>query len=188
MNSQDASAFFFFFLQWTDCLACTRKPPLRVKTRTNPLCSQAASSSQSSVCGPAQTCRCPRRPGRPAGERRCGGGQVCCSKTIQCFLKHASCVWCLPGGAPVWAESSSIPGCWCKRLRWREKASYSSYSSQLKGKYTIITKTTKSCYMCLSLGFWWCQIDRRSHEYRPCFEHKTSFRGQTCFYLKMTLM
>lgn len=66
----------------------SEKPPQRVKTRTNPLCSQAASSFQSSVCGPAQTSRCPRRPGRPAGEHRCGGCQVCCSKTVQRFLQY----------------------------------------------------------------------------------------------------
>lgn len=27
----------------------------------------------------------------------------------------------LPGGALVWVDSLSIPGCWCKQLRWQEK-------------------------------------------------------------------
>lgn len=94
---------------------------------THPLCSQAASSFQSNVCGPAQTSRCPRHPGRPAGWQGSDGYQVHCSKPFSVFLNTFPIkVWCLPSGALVWADSSSIPGCWCKQLRSREKVSCGS--------------------------------------------------------------
>lgn len=144
------------------------KLPLKVKARTDPLCSQAASSFQSNACEPAQTFRCPRRPGRPGGEHSCAACQVCCSKNIQCFLQGASCVSFLPGGALGWADSWSIPGYWCKQLRQRETANWSSYSYGLKGKYT--TNTTQRCINCLNLELWCHMKSRVQANQRPaCF-------------------
>lgn len=152
-------------------------PSLRFKTTTNRLCSQSASNSQSSVCGPAQTCRCPRRPGHPAAEHRRGRCQVCCSKTMHCFLQYAGFMLTRWSSCMGWFIVHS----WLlvQAAKMARKGKLVSYSSQFKIYYSVIANTTKSCIICLSLGFWWCRSDSRSQKYS---QSPSLFRAYNTFF------